>query len=153
MESRLRVADNTVQPLLLMFPLGLFAIALIFDAASMTGAPRLLGTLAYWNIVAGLLGGTLAAGVAGIDMMVTRQARDARRRTLGVLLDMGVLVIFTVIALVRLRTQYRGADAGLLLVEVLALATAGVSTWFGGRLGPGRAVRTGPARHRLIRNG
>jgi len=153
METRLRVADNPVQPLLLMFPLGLFAIAVIFDTATLTGAPRLLGTLAYWNIVAGLLGGVLTVGVSSIEIMFTRQIRAVRRRSLGVLLDIGVLVVFTVIALVRLRTHDRGPDSGLLLVEGLALATAGLGTWIGGRLGSATPMyaRFGPAR--VIRSG
>jgi uncharacterized membrane protein len=109
--------------------------------------------LAFWNIVAGLLGGVLAAGVASIETMLTRQSPAHRRRTLGVLLDIGVLVVFAVIALVRLRTQYRGADSGLLLIEGLALATAGIGTWFGGRLGPSTSTFAVPARPRVIRNG
>jgi uncharacterized membrane protein len=136
MESRFRVAGNAVQPLLLMFPLGLFTMAIIFDVATVTGAPHLLGTVAYWNIVAGLLGGAGAAAVVSIDVMSVRPVRAARLGTVGVLLDFAVLIIFTVVALTRLRTAYRGTDLGLLLVEGLALAAAGISTWFGGRLGP-----------------
>ena len=136
MESRLRIADNSVQPLLLMFPLGLFAMAVIFDVASVAGAPHLLGTVAYWTIIAGLVGGTAAVGVVSIEVMSTRPVRAARIGTVGVLLDLGVLIAFTVIALIRLRTDYRGTDAGLLLVEALTLALAGLSTWFAGRLGP-----------------
>ena len=136
MESRLRIADNAVQPLLLMFPLGLFTMAIIFDVATMAGAPRLLGTVAYWNIIAGLVGGAAALGVLSIDVMSTRPVRSARRGTVGMLLDLGVLIVFTVIALIRLRTDYRGTDSGLLLVEAPALAVAGLSTWFAGRLGP-----------------
>jgi uncharacterized membrane protein len=135
-ESRLRIADNAVQPLLLMFPLGLFTMAIIFDVASVTGAPRLLGTVAYWNIIAGLVGGAAAVGIVSIDVMSTRPVRAARLRTVGVLLDLGVLIVFTVIALIRLRSDYRGTDPGLLLVEALTLALAGLSAWFAGRLGP-----------------
>ncbi|WP_213004650.1 DUF2231 domain-containing protein [Paractinoplanes toevensis] len=141
MESRLRVAGNAVQPLLLMFPLGLFMLAIIFDVATMAGAPRLLGTVAYWNIVAGLVGGAVAVGVISVDLVSAPSIRAARRCTVGILFDLGVLIAFAVIALIRLRTDYRATDSGLFLVEGLALAAAGISTWFGGRLGP-------PARER-----
>jgi uncharacterized membrane protein len=149
-ESRLRIGDNAVHPLLLMFPLGLFTIAIIVDVATMGGAPRLLATVAYWNIVAGLIGGTLAVSVASIDIVSARQTRAARVGTIGVLLDLGVLLVFAVVALIRLRTHDRGTDLGLLLVEVLGLAAAAVSTWLAGRLGPDRAslfgVRSRPQR-------
>jgi uncharacterized membrane protein len=142
MKSRLRIADNAVQPLLLMFPLGFFTLVLVFDAAVMTGAPGLLGTLAYWNIVAGLLGGAAAVGVTAIEAGSARHAAVARARTLGVLLDAGVLILFAVIALIRLRTHERGADSGLLLLEGLGLVAAGLGTWLGGRLGPLPAFRS-----------
>jgi uncharacterized membrane protein len=144
MESRLRIADNAVHPLLLMFPLGLLSIAFIFDVAALAGAPRMLATLAFWNIVAGLAGGVLAISVATIDIMAAPHGRAARAGTLGVLLDLCVLIVFAVIALIRLRTPDRGTDAGLLPVEAIGLAAAGVSTWFGGRLGPRRPPPAGP---------
>lgn len=144
MESRLRIADNAVHPLLLMFPLGLLAIAFIFDVAAMAGAPRMLATLAFWNIVAGLAGGVLAISVATIDIMAAPPGRAARAGTLGVLLDLCVLIVFAVIALIRLRTPDRGTDPGLLPVEVIGLAAAGIGTWFGGRLGPRQRPAPGP---------
>ncbi|GID93785.1 hypothetical protein Adi01nite_31970 [Amorphoplanes digitatis] len=140
MHSRLRVADNAVQPLLLMFPLGLLANAVIFDVATMLGAPRMIATLAFWNIIAGLAGGVLAISVAVIDITPARPGRAARAGTIGVLLDLCVLIVFAVIALIRLRSPDRGTDAGLLPVEVLGLAAAGIGTWFAGRLGPRRPV-------------
>jgi hypothetical protein len=91
--------------------------------------------------VAGLAGGVLAISVACADVVSTREARAARIAVLGVLLDLSVLILFAVIALVRLRTDDHVAESGLLLVELLGLAAAGVSTWFGGRLGPRRAPR------------
>jgi uncharacterized membrane protein len=141
-ETRLRIAGNAVHPLLLMFPLGLFAIAIILDVGALAGAPRLLATLAYWNIIAGLVGGMLALAVASIDIMSVRQTRAARV-TVGVLLDLGVLIVFAVVALIRLRNPDRATDPGLLLVEGLGLTAAGIGTWFGGRLGPPRASRAG----------
>jgi len=144
MESRLRVAGNPVHPLLLMFPLGLFAMAIIFDVACGLGAPSMVSTLAFWNVVAGLVGGAAAVSVAGIDvagfdLASARPARAALNGALGVLLDLGVLVTFAVIALIRLRTADRGADSGLLALEVAGLTTAGFSAWFGGRFGGSRA--------------
>jgi uncharacterized membrane protein len=142
MESRLRVAGNPVHPLLLMFPLGLFSMAIIFDVASRLGAPGMVSTLAFWNVVAGLVGGAAAVSVAGID---TASARHGRTAVLGVLLDLGVLVMFAVIALIRLRTADRGTDSGLLALELAGLTAAGFSARFGGRFG-GRRPHAGNRR-------
>src|SRR4051812_520227 len=140
MRSRLRVRDNAVQPLLLMFPLGLFALGALFDVFRMTGAPAILGTLAYWNVVAGLAGGLLAALVGWIDAMSAGSRAVARLGAARFLLDLGVLILFAVIALLRMRTQTRGLDGGLTALEVLGVALAGFGAWFGGRLGETTAM-------------
>lgn len=152
MESRLRVAGNPVQPLLLMFPLGLFAMAIIFDVAGRLGAPSMVSTLAFWNVVAGLVGGAGAVSVAGIDLASARQRRTAVLGVLGVLLDLGVLVTFAVIALIRLRTADRATHSGLLALELAGLAVAGFGARFGGRFGARRA-RAGRSRGSPGRSG
>lgn len=116
---------DSVQPVLLMFPLGLFAVAIILDLATLLGAPAIIGTLAYWNVVAGLFGGIFGAVVG-------------RPRVVILLLDMGVLFYFAVLALIRVRGGDRAADPGLVLLEVLGLAAAFAGSWFGGRLDPNR---------------
>jgi uncharacterized membrane protein len=138
MESRLKIAGQAVQPILVMFPLGLFVMALIFDVANLLGGPGILGTLAYWNIVAGLLGGVLATLAGAIDLAFVRRPEAKRVGVLRVLLNMAVLILFAVILMVRVGSQDRAAGAGLFLIEVLAIGVAGFGTWFGGELANGR---------------
>ncbi|MBB2941270.1 putative membrane protein [Actinoplanes lutulentus] len=133
MQSRLRLGGHAVQPLLLMFPLGLFAMALIFDLASLLGGPKLFGTLAFWNIVAGLAGGLFAALAGGFEAFTARNPDAARVAFLSLLLDGSVLILFAVLTLTRVRGQDRLADPGLLVVEVAGLALAVFGAWFGGR--------------------
>jgi uncharacterized membrane protein len=135
MESRLRIAGQAVHPVLVMFPLGLFVIAVLFDVAHLSGAPAIVGALAYWNVIAGLAGGVLAAMAGAVDLMFVPNGTPAKRAgvLLGVL-NMGVLVVFAVVVMVRMADADRVAGGGLLLVEVLAVAVAGVSAWFGSDL-------------------
>lgn len=138
MESRLKIAGQAVQPILVMFTLGLFAMAVIFDLANLAGGPSILGALAYWNIVAGLIGGVLAALASAVDLAFVRHSDAKRLGVLRVLLSMGVLVLFAVILMVRVGAEDRAAGGGLFLVELLALAVAGFGAWFGGALANGR---------------
>ena len=138
MESRLRIAGQAVQPILVMFPLGLFAMAAIFDLATLAGAPRILGTLAYWNVIAGLIGGLLAALAGAIDLAFVRQSTAKRIGVLRGLLNMAVLILFAVILMVRVGAPDRAVGGGLFFVEILALAIAGFGAWFGGELANGR---------------
>jgi uncharacterized membrane protein len=135
MDSRLRIADQAVQPVLVMFPLGLFAMAVLFDLGNLFGGPDILGALAYWNVVAGLIGGVLAAAASAIDLMFVRNGTAAKRSgVLQGLVNMGVLLIFAVILMVRMRTPDRVAGGGLVAVELLALAGAVFGAWYGGEL-------------------
>jgi uncharacterized membrane protein len=145
MGSRLRLRGNAVQPLLLMFPLGLVAVAIIFDVSHLGGAPAILGTVAYWNIVAGLVGGGLTAAVLWIDSRSTPHRAAARLGVFRFLLDLAVLIVFAVVLLLRVRTADRTADPGVVAVELAGMLTAGFAAWFGGRLGEpaATAVRGG----------
>ena len=138
MESRLRIANQAVQPILVLFPLGLFAMAVIFDLANLLGAPAIVGSLAYWNIVAGLVGGVAATLASAIDLAFVRRADAKRLGVLRILLNMGVLILFAVILMVRVGDPNRQAGVGLFLLEILALSIAGFGAWFGGALATGR---------------
>jgi uncharacterized membrane protein len=135
MESRLSVSGQAVQPVLVMFPLGLFAMAVFFDLANLAGGPNILGALAYWNIVAGLVGGVLAALAGAIDLMFVRNGTRAKRTgVLLALVNMGVLILFAVILMLRMRSTDRVAGGGVFVVELLALAAAVFGAWYGGEL-------------------
>ncbi|GAA1586533.1 DUF2231 domain-containing protein [Actinoplanes couchii] len=139
MESRLNVAGQAVQPILVMFPLGLFAMAVLFDMADLLGGPNILGALAYWNVVAGLVCGALVTVAIAVDVMFARGSRDRRLGVLRSLLNVGVLVIFAVIAMLRVQAPDRVVSGGLFFIELLALAVAGFGAWFGGEVANGRA--------------
>ena len=134
MESRLRIAGHAVHPVLVMFPLGLFTMAIFFDLGNLLGGPDILGSLAYWNIVAGLVGGTSVVVAAAIDLLFVRESQAKRIGVLQNLMNMGVLILFAVILMLRMRTTDRVAGWGLLAVELIALGAAAFGAWYGGEL-------------------
>ena len=134
MESRLSIAGQAVHPVLVMFPLGLFTMAVLFDAGNVLGGPTILGVLAYWNIVAGLVGGVLVVLAGAIDAMVVRDVRAKRIGVLRNLIHMGVLLLFAVIMMLRMQSPDRVAGGGLLIVELVALVAAFVGAWYGTEL-------------------
>jgi uncharacterized membrane protein len=140
MESRLRIAGQAVHPVLVMFPLGLFTMAVLFDAGNVLGGPGMLGALAYWNIVAGLIGGVMVVLASAIDLLFVRNTRAKRSGVLHNLMHMGVLVLFAVILMLRMQTPDRVAGGGLLVVELFALVAAFFGAWYGGELANRRSV-------------
>ncbi|HET6529629.1 MAG TPA: DUF2231 domain-containing protein [Actinoplanes sp.] len=140
MESRLRIAGQAVHPVLVMFPLGLFTIAVLFDTGNVLGGPDMLGALAYWNIVAGLIGGVMVVLASAIDLLFVTNSRAKRIGVLHNLMHMGVLVLFAVILMLRTQTADRVAGGGLLTVELVALVAAFFGAWYGGELANRRSV-------------
>jgi uncharacterized membrane protein len=135
MESRLRVAGHPIHPVLVMFPLGLFAMAVIFDAANLLGGPAILGEVAYWNVCGGLVGGILVALAGAVDMTFIPHGTPAKRAgVMHGLINMGVLLLFAVILMVRVGSGDRSAGGGLFVVELIALGGAVVGAWFSGEL-------------------
>ena len=138
MESRLRIAGQAVQPILVTFPLGLFVMAGIFDFADLSGGPSILGSLGYWNVVAGLIAGALAVVAGAVDLAFVRRPVARRIGVLRVLLNMATLILFAVILMLRVSSPGRQAGVGVFLVELLALAVGGFGAWFAGALANGR---------------
>jgi uncharacterized membrane protein len=134
MESRLRIAGEAVHPVLMMFPLGLFTIAVLFDLANVLGGPDIVGQLAYWNILAGLAGGVLVVLAAAIDVLFVRNGRAKRVGILRNLMNMGVLFLYAVVLMLRMQSPNRVAGWGILAVEILALVGAFYAAWFAGEL-------------------
>jgi len=144
MENRLSIRGNAVEPVLLMFPLGLLAVAVVLDVFYLLGGPRIIGTLAYCTVVVGLLGGMTTAVAVRIGGPTTG-ARATRR----FLLDAAVLVVFAVVLMLRMRTPERTVGPGLLLVELIGLSMAVVAGVAGAAPPSVRRARAGAATVRL----
>ncbi|HEU4420933.1 MAG TPA: DUF2231 domain-containing protein [Pilimelia sp.] len=135
MESRLKLLGHPVHPMLVIFPLGLFVTAVVFDFADLVGGPALLGEVAYWNIVAGLIGGLLAAPAGLVDFLgIPAGTRAKRVGAMHGLVNAGVMVLFAVVWLARMGTDDHTAGGWLFVVELIALAGGGVGAWLGGEL-------------------
>jgi uncharacterized membrane protein len=135
MESRVKLFGHPVHPMLIVFPLGLLATAVIFDILYLIFNNRLLPTASYYMIAAGVLGGLLAAIFGFIDWLALPSG--SRAKNIGLWHGIGNVVIVSLFAVSWL---LRGNNVdfvpgGLALIlsfagTVLALITA----WIGGEL-------------------
>jgi hypothetical protein len=90
MEGRAKLFGHPVHQMLIVFPLGLVATALVFDAVQLITGNGLWSQLSYWMIVAGLVSGlsnrarrplTFDVGcVIGADFADVQEAQINRRR-------------------------------------------------------------------------
>jgi uncharacterized membrane protein len=145
-----KILGHHVHPMLVVFPLGLLAISVFFDVAYLTTERVVFAETAYWNILAGVVGG-LAAAVFGFWDWLTIPAKTRAKR-IGVLHG---LINVVVVALFAVSWFLRRGDSldhvptsGALALSFIAIAFALVSGWLGGelveRLGIGVSEQANP---------
>ncbi len=134
MESRAKLFGHPIHQMLIAFPLGLLATALVFDLiALIAGWPR-LHDAAYYMIAAGVISGLLAAVFGLIDFLAIPSGTRAKR--IGALHGGGnvvVVVLFAASWFLRRDNPGQPEMPAILLAAAAALI-ATVTAWLGGEL-------------------
>jgi uncharacterized membrane protein len=143
MESRAKALGHPIHQMLIPFPFGLLATAVIFDIIYLfTGTPQTadtLSTVAFWMIAAGIVGGLAAAPFGLIDYLAIPSG--TRAKSVGLLHGVGnvfVLVLFAVSLWMRYGSAagpgfYRPTGAAL-AASFVGFLLAGATGWLGGEL-------------------
>jgi uncharacterized membrane protein len=137
MESRAKLAGHAIHPMLIVFPLGLLATAVIFDIIFQFDDNAELVTFSYWAIAAGIIGGLLAALFGLWDWL--HVPTGTRAKAIGLWHGGGnvVIVALFIIAwlLRRDETAPKYDPNGLpLVLEISGVLMALVTAWLGGEL-------------------
>lgn len=134
MESRAKLFGHPIHQMLIVFPLGLLATGVVFDVVYLVGGNPTMATVAYWLIVAGIIGGSAAAPFGFIDWLAI--PRGTRAKSVGQWHGLGnVTVLLLFIGSWYLRRDLPEQPETLALV--LSFAGAGlalVTGWLGGEL-------------------
>ena len=135
MESRVKLFGHPVHPMLIVFPLGLLATAVIFDILYLIFGNRLLPAASYYMIAAGVLGGLLAAIFGFIDWLAL--PNGSRAKNIGLWHGLGNVVVtglFAVSWLLRGSNVDFIPDGLALFLSFTATALALITAWIGGEL-------------------
>jgi uncharacterized membrane protein len=134
MESRAKLLGHPIHQMLIVFPLGLLATAVIFDVMSyFTGASRWT-EIAFYMIGAGIVGGLIAAVFGAIDFWAIPAGTRAKR--IGAIHGVGNVIVVLLFAGSWLRRWENPSDASA-LAYLCSYAGAGLSLatgWLGGEL-------------------
>src|SRR5215467_2810987 len=126
-----RVAKHPIHPMLVVFPIGLWVAALVFDIIfAATGRPS-LRTAALWNVGAGVVGALLAA-IPGFVDWLSLTGRAARIGTYHMIFNLAAVVIFAINWFVR--TRIAGDSPWPLILSIVGVIGVGISGWLGGEL-------------------
>ena len=134
MHARARLFGHPIHQMLIVFPLGLLATAVIFDVIHLvTSTPR-WAEIAYWVIAAGIIGGLAAAPFGLIDWLGIPAGTRAKR--VGLLHGGGNLVVVLLFAgswLLR-RDTPTAPETLALLLSFVGVGLALFTGWLGGEL-------------------
>src|SRR5438477_5427760 len=136
MESRAKAFGHAIHPMLIVFPLGLLATAVVFDILWLITHRAGFPVAASYAIAAGVIGGLLAAVFGLIDWLAI--PTGTRAKQVGLLHGGGNVVV---VVLFAISWVLRGAASNGWRPSVLALVCsfagvilAGVTGWLGGEL-------------------
>ena len=141
MESRAKILGHPIHQMLIPFPFGLLATAVIFDVVWLfTSAPprlHVFALVAFWMIAAGIVGGLVASPFGLIDWLAI--PTGTRAKSVGLLHGVGNLVVLVLFAL-SLWLRYTSPlpahqpSTLALALSFAGFALAGVTGWLGGEL-------------------
>ena len=134
MESKATLFGHAIHPILIVFPLGLLGTAAIFDAIYLITLNRSVPVASYWMLIAGLIGGIIAALFGFIDWLNIPQ--NTRAKSVGlyhaIVMDVA-LILFAIGLYLRWSTPDIPPTIAM-ICSFAGLAFALVGGWFGGEL-------------------
>ena len=134
MESRAKLFGHPIHQMLIVFPLGLLAMAVIFDLAATMLANGYWSEVAYWMMASGIVTGLVAAPFGLIDWLAIPSGTRAKR--IGALHGLGnvvVLLLFAASWLLRRDLPARPEVFALAMSYAGAILALGTG-WLGGEL-------------------
>jgi uncharacterized membrane protein len=134
MESRAKLFGHPIHQMLIVFPLGLLATALVFDVVQLVSGNGFWSELSYWMIAAGVISGLLAAPFGLVDWLAIPWRTRAKR--IGAVHGAGNVVV---IALYGLSWLMRTGNPAVPEIPALAMSFLGgglalITGWLGGEL-------------------
>src|SRR5258705_87877 len=144
MESRARFLGHAIHPILIVFPLGLLSTAVLFDVLHLITRNPVWSTVSFWMIVAGIVGGLVAALFGLIDFLAIPSGTRARK--IGIIhgiTNLIVVILFGGSWLLR-RDYPTEPSSAALACSFLGVVLASAGGWFGGELVECLAVGVDP---------
>jgi len=121
--------------MLIVFPLGLFSTAVVFDVLYLVTDESNFAIAAAYTIAAGLVGGVVAALFGLVDWLgIPANTRAKRIGTLHGVGNLVVVVLFAISWLLRAGADGWEPGVAALICSFAGVALSGVTGWLGGEL-------------------
>lgn len=130
----MKFLGHPVHQMLVVFPLGLLATAVIFDLIYLAGGGMTMAVVSYWMIGAGIIGGVIAAPFGWIDWFGIPSG--TRAKSVGLWHGIGnVIVMLLFVCSWFMRRELPEAPHVLaLMFSFIGAGLALLTAWLGGEL-------------------
>ncbi|HVF30634.1 MAG TPA: DUF2231 domain-containing protein [Pyrinomonadaceae bacterium] len=134
MESRAKFLGHAVHPIMIVFPLGLLATAVVFDVIYLIWGNPDMANVAYWMMAAGIVGGLLAAPFGLIDWLAIPS--NTRAKTIGLMhgLSNFIALLFFAASWGMRNDLPERPETLASILSFIGAALAGLGGWLGGEL-------------------
>lgn len=135
MRSRASINSHPLHPMLVAFPIGLLVTSFIFDLIALWRDLPSLWNAAWYCIIAGLIGATIAAipGIIDLFSVVPKNSSGRSRGYRHAILNGLVMVAFIACAAYRGTPAFR-PDSTSLILSACGVILLGFSGWLGATL-------------------
>ena len=134
MKTKATFLGHPVHPMLIVFPLGLLSVAAIFDIIYAATGNGHWADVSYWIILAGIIGGLIAAVFGVIDWIGIPSGTRAKYIGLMHGLSNVVVVVLFIVSWFMRRTDPTAPAMAPLVLGWIAVVIALFSGWLGGEL-------------------
>ncbi len=134
MESRVKLAGHPVHQMLIVFPLGLLATAVVFDVIFLASDNPAWTQAAFYMIGAGVLIGLAAAVPGAVDWLAI--PRGTRAKRIGLIHGVGNVIVVALFALswFMRRDNPASPPTEAVVAGLLGAGIAIITGWLGGEL-------------------
>ena len=134
MQSKAKFLGHAIHPILIVFPLGLLATAVVFDIIYLIWGNPNMANVSYWMMAAGIIGGLIAAPFGLVDWLAIPSG--TRAKTIGLMhaiANVTALLLFAGSWWMRHDLPERPETLASIL-SFLGAGMAGFGGWLGGEL-------------------
>ncbi len=126
-----RIAKHPIHPMLVPIPIGLWLFSFICDLVFVSGGGDTWQAVAFYDMVAGVIGALLAAVFGFIDMLSLQGERKTTALT-HMTINLSIVVLYLINIWLRVtETVSAAAVTWLSLVSIILLVVSG---WLGGKM-------------------
>jgi len=134
MRAKARLLGHPIHPMLIVFPLGLLAVASIFDVIYVCAHNSHWADLSYWIIASGIFGGLIAAVFGLVDWLGIPEGTRAKYIGLIHGLSNVVVMVLFIISWFMRRTNPPVPGMTAMVLGWIGILIALFGSWLGGEL-------------------